>query len=109
MVNKELEVKKILSDLEAELKSLELWDIEEPTEEAFNSTCPFCVDTMELHEWLHFVFIRRMQDIFVSGAELPSKVKIFPYAYETLKGKRAMYTNLLRILYKLDAVFEDKD
>ena len=42
-----------LLSLEKELRALSLWGGEEgiPDSSAFMSTAPFCVDTMEFHQW----------------------------------------------------------
>ena len=47
----------ILEQLELELKQRSLWQMAPPTAEAMASTLPFCMDTLDFHQWLQFVLI----------------------------------------------------
>ncbi|MFN6886374.1 YqcC family protein, partial [Proteus mirabilis] len=38
--------------IEEEMKNIGLWQLDAPNDEAFASSEPFCIDTMEAHEWL---------------------------------------------------------
>lgn len=57
--------------IERELRALDLWAEQSPPAEALASVEPFCVDTLELEEWLQWIFLPRMKLIIESGAELP--------------------------------------
>ena len=48
-----------LNQLEVGLRDLGLWSDERPTAEALASTLPFCYDTLDLEQWLQFVFLGR--------------------------------------------------
>ena len=57
--------------IERELRALSLWGEQPPSEEALASQEPFCVDTLELEEWLQWIFLPRMKLIIETGAQLP--------------------------------------
>ena len=45
-----------LNALELGLRDLGLWSDARPEPEALASTMPFCYDTLELEQWLQFIF-----------------------------------------------------
>ena len=95
-----------LIELEKELKSQKLWNDGEFDESKFNSTAPFCCDTMEFHEWLQYIFIPKMTFILEAKQQLPTNLAIAPmgevaYRHELLKRK-----SLLKILEEIDQLFK---
>ena len=57
--------------IEEEMKNIELWQLESPAEQAFESVEPFCIDTMSAHEWLQWVLIPRLSSMIEN--EMPKK------------------------------------
>ena len=57
--------------IERELRALDMWESEPPSPEALASQEPFCVDTLDLEQWLQWIFLPRMKLILEAGAELP--------------------------------------
>ncbi|SDI06200.1 Uncharacterized conserved protein YqcC, DUF446 family [Pseudomonas delhiensis] len=57
--------------IERELRALAMWEEQPPSDEALASQEPFCVDTLELEQWLQWIFLPRMKLIIESGADLP--------------------------------------
>ena len=104
---KELEA--ILTEMENELSKLGLWDVPEPEARAFESRSPFFLDTMELHEWLRYVLIKRLRDLMAVSGTLPEKAEIFPYAYEFYNEDRSRYLGLLRSIHRLDSFFRKRE
>lgn len=98
-----------LDNIEKELKSLEYWADEAPDQEAFNSTSPFFMDTMELHEWLQFVLIFRFRDMIFRGCAIPTRLSVFPYAYEFYREDLGKHKALLKAIYDLDSFFEKNE
>lgn len=80
-----------LRDLEATMKATDLWRMDEPAPEAFNSQQPFCIDTMSLAQWLRFVFIARLEVLIDNESQLPAKCDVAPAveAYLVQEGVRA--------------------
>ena len=104
---KELEA--ILAEIETELAKLGLWDVPEPEANAFESVSPFFLDTMELHEWLRYVLIKKLRDLMAASGKLPEKAEIFPYAYEFYHEDRSRYLGLLRSIHRLDSFFRKRE
>ncbi|WP_066966118.1 YqcC family protein [Microbulbifer sp. Q7] len=96
----------LLLELEAELRSLELWEAEPPAPEALASTQPFCVDTLTLPQWLQFVFLPRMSQMVELEHPLPQKCGIAPMAEEYFRGSPLLVVGLTRKLTELDERLE---
>lgn len=67
---------KLLNLLEERLKQTNFWQVAHPEVTAFNSTTPFCMDTMHLAQWLRYVFLPRMRALIDAGKNLPSHCAI---------------------------------
>lgn len=97
-----------LQNIENALKELELWALDEqgrPSEDAFLSSIPFCLDTMEFHQWLQFVLLPKMRELLQTPENLPKKMAIHAAAEEYYRGKWREMRSLLHALRKLDALF----
>ena len=102
------ELTRHLNGLEIALRQYGLWSEDRPKPEALDSTMPFCYDTLEIEQWLQFIFIGRMREILEQGDGLPSSCGISPYV-ETLVGfGRKLPPSLLVILSDIDNVIENK-
>ncbi|WP_273209722.1 YqcC family protein [Marinobacter subterrani] len=91
-----------LLNIEMELRQLGLWQSEPPPDEAFLSTKPFCIDTLEFHQWLQFVFVARMKVIVENDHPLPSISGIAPMAEEHFRGRPETGSVLIRELEEID-------
>ncbi|WP_439136009.1 YqcC family protein [Pseudomaricurvus sp.] len=91
-----------LFDIEAELKAIELWDTEPPSEEALSSTQPFCVDTLSLPQWLQFIFLPQMHTLIESEHPLPTKCGIAPIAEEYFRHHSENGDHLIALLNRID-------
>lgn len=91
-----------LLQIEIELRELDAWEFESPPEEAFESTRPFCLDTMEFTQWLQFVFLDRMKNLVEAGHRLPSVSGMAPMAEEHFRGCEESGRNLIRALEEMD-------
>ena len=91
-----------LSQLEAELKLLSVWESLEPDVEALQSSQPFAVDTLEFHQWLQWIFIAKMQCLLQQRLPLPGACGMQPMVddWASRKGKSAKQLN--SILLALD-------
>ncbi len=70
----------VVDDLEAELRRMRLWEHEPPSDALLSSTKPFCIDTLELSQWLQWLLIPRMRGIFAGFGDLPTQSAIYPLA-----------------------------
>ncbi|MCK0164752.1 YqcC family protein [Marinobacter sp. S6332] len=88
--------------IEMELRTIGLWATERPPQAAFQSTEPFCIDTLEFTQWVQFVFLERMKLIVESGHPLPSVSGIAPMAEEYFRGRPESGQGLIRALEAID-------
>lgn len=88
-VHEELDV--ALRRLEATMKAINMWRMTAPDPQAYESRQPFCIDTMELPQWLRFVFIARLDALIEREAPLPEKCDVAPVVdtYLAQQGTRA--------------------
>lgn len=93
-------------DIECELRRLRLWQAESPSLEALASPQPFCYDTLELHQWLQFIFLPRMYELVELRQPLPAACAIAPMAEEFYKSRLAEVQPLLVQLRRMDRLFE---
>ncbi len=96
------ELADILLDMEAELRRLDMWNSQPPSPEALASQQPFCIDTLEFHEWLQFILIYRMKIIIEADAPLPNASGILPMAEEFYKQDLEQVSALLNVIKRFD-------
>ena len=88
--------------LEEELKLQALWQAEAPSPEALESTLPFCVDSLEFHQWLQFVLIARLRQMMALSIPLPVQSALHPMATEVYKEEIELRARLIALLAELD-------
>ena len=96
------QVAELLIDVEAHLRQMGLWQAEPMPPEAFESTQPFSIDTMEFHQWLQFVFLPTMYRLIESSQPLPTECAIAPMAEEYFRGSELPSQPLERALAEVD-------
>lgn len=95
------QMKRLLNQLEAELKRLSLWQAKAPSKHALASTQPFCIDTLTLPQWLQFIFIPKMAALLEQLQPLPSNIGIAPLAEQTYQDDAAK-RQLIELLRAID-------
>ena len=70
----------LIDNIEQELKRLDIWESSPPQPDAMDSPNPFCYDTLEIHQWLQWVFIPRIRALSDAGQKLPAQCDIASYA-----------------------------
>lgn len=93
--------------IEIELRRLDAWHSEEPPEEAFQSTMPFCADTLDFTQWLQFVFVERMKVIIENEHPLPGVSGIAPMAEEHFRGREQSVQELIKELERIDQLLSE--
>ena len=96
------QVEQLLLALEEELKLQALWQAEAPSPEALESTLPFCVDSLEFHQWLQFVLIARLRQMMALSIPLPVQSALHPMATEVYKEEIELRARLIALLAELD-------
>ncbi|WP_406964592.1 YqcC family protein [Marinobacter sp. M1N3S26] len=101
------EVADRLLGIEVEMRRIEVWSSEPPSDEALSSTQPFCIDTLEFTEWLQFVFLARMRVIVERGHGLPNVSGIAPMAEEYFRARPEPGDGLVRELEAIDELLSE--
>ncbi|MBV8246828.1 MAG: YqcC family protein [Comamonas sp.] len=104
------ELREHLQQLQAELQAQQLWSATAPSPKALESTVPFMYDTLQLHEWLQWVFIPRLQALIDAKGSLPHQSHIHPLAeHEWEKRNDFDKRQLLRLINRIDATLNGCD
>lgn len=93
----------LLLEIEREMRTLDLWSETMPSAEALMSQQPFCVDTLEFHQWVQWLLLPRMEQIVIEQLPLPANCDIAPMAEEAFKQLDAETDRLLRLISNLDS------
>ncbi|MDP4548791.1 MAG: YqcC family protein [Marinobacter sp.] len=93
-----------LLQIELELRTLGAWQEQPLPPEAFESTQPFCLDTMSFPQWLQFVFVARMKVLLEAGQPLPSVSGIAPMAEEYFRARSESGARLIQALAHMDGL-----
>ncbi len=102
-MSRAIKVAESLMDVEYQLRNLGLWGSTPPGKEALSSTMPFCVDTLDFHQWLQFVMLPKMQALADQQGPFPTACNITAIAEEVYKSKLVLMSGLIDTLRKLDA------
>lgn len=100
-------VRQQLQAIEALLRRHDHWQSSAPERAAFESSQPFCMDTMAPFEWLQWVLIPRMHALLDGGLPLPQAFAVGPYYEMALDAAHPQREALLEALARLDALFGD--
>lgn len=95
----------LLNQLRQELKSLTLWQSNQPSLRAMASTLPFHYDTLTFEQWLQFVFIESINLLIDNKQPLPSKILLLPMAEESFKNLGNQTNKLLDVIGQFDSLF----
>lgn len=79
------ELSSFIDKLSSTMKQINLWNDQPPDKQCFQSTAPFCADTMTFEQWLQFVLIPKLQLIVEQQGSLPAPASILPMAEQAYK------------------------
>jgi len=95
---------KLLLELEAVLRRIQLWEEQMPSVEALSSEEPFCIDQLDLSQWLQWIFIPKMLFLIENQKPLPEFCGIFEVAEEAFSGMKQDMNETLRLIKEIDLV-----
>ncbi|TCK07374.1 YqcC family protein [Marinobacterium mangrovicola] len=101
-MNQRQQILTLLLEVEREMRALELWSDTMPSAEALMSQQPFCVDTLDFHQWVQWLLLPRMEQIIVEQMPLPASCDIAPMAEEAFKQIDAETDQLIKLIADLD-------
>lgn len=98
-----------LQQLETAMRSAGLWDALPPSEQAMASTMPFMYDTLQIEQWLQWVFVPRLHALIDGGHPLPGECSVQPLAeHEWTQRSVPQHQSALRLLAEIDALLSGK-
>ena len=94
-----------LQQLEAALRTASLWGAQPPSEQAMASTMPFMYDTLQVEQWLQWVFLPRLHALLDAGAALPTSCSVQPLAEHEWNHRfpNGGHAQALQLLAEIDA------
>lgn len=95
--------------IERELRVLGWWEAAPPSPQALASQQPFCVDTLELHQWLQWIFLPRFKQLVESGQPLPAASGILAMAEVVYAQRLDEVRGLLRALAAFDQLISARN
>ena len=87
--------------IEQELRKLNVWQEEPPSDSAFDSEEAFFADTMTFYQWLQFVLLERIREIVEEEGEFPDDSMVGAYAVRELDGISEA-SDLIQLLSEFD-------
>jgi len=96
----------LLLEIEASFRFAVKWLKNQSLAGARSSRQPFCVDTLDLEQWLQWIFLPRMKQILEQQRPLSSKSGIYAYAEAVLRGEDVHTRQLLRLIRRLDDLID---
>ncbi|APX92562.1 hypothetical protein BWR19_06180 [Halomonas sp. 1513] len=103
-MNPHQQLDQALRELEATLKAADLWRVEQPSAQALASQQPFCVDSMELPQWLRYVCVARLDALVDARAPLPASCSVAPAAEVYLRQAQVPAHHLLLVVKAIERV-----
>ena len=94
-----------LQQLEAEMRAASLWSAQPPSAEAMASTMPFMYDTLQIEQWLQWVFVPRLHALLDANAALPGNCSVQPLAEHEWNSRmpNGTHAQALALLAQIDA------
>ncbi len=84
--NLSVEVAKIRSELEEEMKRSGYWSQGDLSEEAYHFRQAFAMDTMAFPQWLQFILIPRVDEILGKNGSFPTESMVAAQAVREFDG-----------------------
>ncbi len=97
----------LLEKLKLALVELSLWQNQLPSEQALQSSEPFCIDTLSFEQWLQFVFIERLTQLIINQQALPNKLSVAPMAEHAFADLGESGKPLIKIIADIDALLSN--
>ncbi|MCO4758205.1 MAG: YqcC family protein [Oceanospirillaceae bacterium] len=101
-MDRNVRVSALLSSIQSEMQSQQLWAAQSPSAEALSSQQPFCVDTLMFTEWVQWLMLPRLQMMIDQRTSLPQNSNMHAMAEEAFKRIEADTNQLLELIKALD-------
>ncbi len=98
----------LLLAVEQELRAMQFWDQQTPSDKALASSQPFAIDKLSFNQWLQFIFLPKMAGIIEAASALPENCRVAPMAEEFYKAEQVDASSLIRHLTAIDTLICDQ-
>ncbi len=105
MTDRPAQIAKQILKIEITMQQLKLYASVRPDDSAFESSTPFCYDTMSFLEWIQWVMFPKTLDLITRDLPLPTVCEIHPLAEEEFKLLAQETDELLEEILQLDRLF----
>jgi uncharacterized protein YqcC (DUF446 family) len=105
MTDRPEQIAKQILKIEITMQRLKLYASVRPDDSAFESSTPFCYDTMSFLEWIQWVMFPKTLDLITRNLPLPTVCEIHPLAEEEFKLLAQETDELLEEILQLDRLF----
>ena len=96
------EIADVVLEIEAELRRRDRWEMQRPPTEYLASREPFCCDTLQVTQWLQWIFLPRMKVVLEGHEALPTESSIAAYAEECFRNDPEPWGRLIELLQRYD-------
>src|SRR5271155_3420084 len=93
-----------ITAIEAEMKSIGMWQAPPLPPAAMNFHKAFAIDTMAYSQWLQFVFVPRVNQLVATNGKFPSESNVGIQGIREFDGDNKA-ANLVTLLCEFDALF----
>lgn len=97
-------IRKKMDEIEAEMRRIGYWDIQEPAPEAYENMGAFGMNTMAFAQWLRYVFAPRIESLLESDGPWPPSSSVGIHAVREFDGSWEA-TDLGTLLCQFDELF----
>ncbi|WMN59769.1 YqcC family protein [Pseudoalteromonas xiamenensis] len=94
----------LLVALQLAMHEENLWQSAPLSHSAYNSSAPFCCDTMTFGQWLQFVFIPKMNELIKSEQALPTQLSLLPMLEVSYPNSQKL-SSVYSVITRLDTLF----
>lgn len=91
-------------EIVSEMKAVGIWDVQRPSEDAFENMGAFGLNTMALEQWLRWVFIPSVESKLAIGGPWPQSSSVGIVAIRNFDGQYEL-GNLTTKLCEFDSLF----
>ncbi|MDH3353620.1 MAG: YqcC family protein [Chromatiales bacterium] len=92
----------LILNIEAEMRTIALWETTHPATDSLKSLAPFCHDKLYFHQWLQWVFLPKMRTVIETETDMPATSDIFPLAEYSFQKMEHSTQQLLQLIKQFD-------
>lgn len=98
----------LILEIEAEMRTLGLWEEQSPPGEALASSAPFCFDTLAFTQWVQWMLLPRLVRMVEESQAWPQRSEIAPLAEESFKELTQNTDRLLALMKEFDELINQR-